>query len=236
MPQSEVWPYEANTITDERIQFKAMTLTVREYFSPRDGTSKAGNEYHLPPRVSFEEDIEREEWSWKVWDDSKGSFEDYSGVQPVPGDIVQAKLTASAKKTGDGYYMNVNDISITGRNTNLGDSNASAAGQPAPPSGGARDKSALGMIPLEQRIAATAMTNTLLLQVFMETEDGDSWKETIREAVKKVALAQVPPTLLPAAQAQAQEQKKAAAPPQQEAPPEEMTAPPSDDDVEELPW
>ena len=43
MPQSEIWPYEANTITDDKTQFKTATLTVREYFEAKDGISKAGN-------------------------------------------------------------------------------------------------------------------------------------------------------------------------------------------------
>jgi hypothetical protein len=232
MPQSEIWPYEANTITDDKIQFKTMTLTVREYFEPKDGISKVGNEYHLPPRVSFEEDIEREEWSWKVWDEGLGMFVDYSGVQPVAGDIVKAKLTAAAKKTGDGYYFNVNDIVVTGENTNLGDPRPTNNSAPAP-AGGSSDSSALGMIPLEQRIAAVAMTNTLLRDVWNQTADGDEWKETIRQAVKKVALAQVPPSLLPSAQAQAQEQKKqTVAEAVAEMPPAEAF----EDDVEDLPW
>ena len=231
MPQSEIWPYEANTITDDKIQFKTATLTVREYFEAKDGISKAGNEYHLPPRVSFEEDIEREEWSWKVWDEKLG-FVDYSGVQPVAGDIVSAKLTAAAKKTGEGYYFNVNDIVVTGKNTNLGDPRPTNNSAPAP-AGGSNANSALGMIPLEQRIAAVAMTNTLLEVVWKETPDDDEWKETIRQAVKKVALAQVPPSLLPSAQAQAQEQKKrTVADAIAEMPPVD----PPEDDVEDLPW
>lgn len=201
MPESVMWPHEANTITDDKIQFKAMTLTIREYFPAKDGVSKAGYNYHLPPRVAFEEDIEREEWSWKVWDDKKGLFEDYDGIEPVSGDIVQAKLSVSAKKTGEGYYYNVNDISY-GVNVRVAEPPKHSA---SAPSGDEHASSVLSMIPLEQRIAAIAMTNTLLLPIWSEVPDGDEWKETIREAVKIIALQQIPSPPLLKEQAQTQE-------------------------------
>ena len=62
MPKVDVWPFEAHSQNEKNIRFKPVTLTVRELMIAKDGTSQAGNTYHIPPRLTFEEDKERNEW------------------------------------------------------------------------------------------------------------------------------------------------------------------------------
>ena len=188
MPKVDVWPFEAHSQNEKNIRFKPVTLTVRELMIAKDGTSQAGNVYHIPPRLTFEEDKERNEWQWKEWVDSKPI--DYPGPFPIAGDVVQATLKVSMKNDGT-YWYDIEEVILTGQ---TGQVNTSS---PPEPAGSLIGESALGRLPVEQRIAATALTNVLVPKVWDETPDGDEWKETLREAIKKITLAQIPPTLLP---------------------------------------
>jgi|19_taG_2_1085344.scaffolds.fasta_scaffold52564_1 hypothetical protein len=233
MPRVDLFPHKATSITERGYQFEQVALTVREAFPAKDGVSKAGREYHLPPRIKFVEDPSGEDWMWKAWDDSKESFGDYTGVLPVAGDVVNVKLKAGFKGGEDSgeYYRDVHDLYLTtGAATNVPAS--SAADAPQLPTG-ISNISALGRLSTQEQIAATAMTNNLGLAVFDATPDGDKWKETIREAVKKILTSQIPPSLLGIAEAGAVE---VAPEPEVEAPPVEAAAPPQEEDVEELPW
>jgi len=188
MPKVDVWPFEAHSQNEKNIRFKPLSLTVRELMIAKDGTSQAGNVYHIPPRLTFEEDKERNEWQWKDWVDSKPI--DYPGPFPIAGDVVQATLKVSMKNDGT-YWYDIEEVILTGQ---TGQVNTSS---PPEPAGSLIGESALGRLPVEQRIAATALTNVLVPKVWDETPDGDEWKETLREAIKKITLAQIPPTLLP---------------------------------------
>lgn len=188
MPKVDVWPFEALSQNEKNIRFKPVSLTVRELMIAKDGTSQAGNVYHIPPRLTFEEDKERNEWQWKEWVDSKPI--DYPGPFPIAGDVVQATLKVSMKNDGT-YWYDIEEVILTGQ---TGQVNTPA---PSAPEGSPPGESVLTTLPLEQRIAATALTNVLAPKVWDETPDGDEWKETLREAIKKITLAQVPPTFLP---------------------------------------
>ena len=223
MPKVQQWPYEVHSMDDKKINFKQISLTVDEANPAKDGTSKAGNEYHLPPRVSFAEDPEREDWMWKAWNDDAGRYEDFSGDLPVAGDVVQVKLKASYKGGEDSgeFYFDIHDLYVSGT--------SAAAPQPngaAPQS--ASSKSALGRLTLDEKISAVAMSNVLLPLVWAAEPDGDEWKELIRSAVKKIGVSQIPPSLLGIAKETAETKT--------EEPPAEAATPPQDDDVEELPW
>ena len=234
MPKTDIWPYEANTITDKGATFKTFVVTVREWFPAKDGTSQAGKQYHLPPRLSFEEDPEREEWAWKEWDGS--SFQDFPGPFPLQGDMVQVKLKAS-KKTGDsgGYFRDIAELSQTGQSapqTQSPDNGAVAPEQqqqaPQPPvDPNAANKSALGRLPKEEVIAGLSTFNTsgLMLEIWQQEPDGSEWKETMREAGKKIGLAAIPPSLLH----KVQELVKENAP----TPAEDDS---TEEEVQELPW
>lgn len=238
MPKTDVWPYEVHSQNEKGINFKQVSLTVDEANPAKDGVSKAGYDYHLPPRVSFVEDPQREDWMWKAWDDNAGRYADYEGALPVPGDVVQVKLKVSYKNGEDSgeYYYDVHDLYLSlgsAAGTPVSDSTQA----PAPASGGS-NLSALGRLSTQEQIAATAMTNNLGLAVFDATPDGDEWKETIREAVKKILTSQIPPSLLDIAKAGAEDQYDAA-PAAPEPEPEQTPLPAdpmADDDVEELPW
>jgi len=188
MPKVDVWPFEALSQNEKNIRFKPVSLTVRELMIAKDGTSQAGNVYHIPPRLTFEEDKERNEWQWKEWVDSKPI--DYPGPFPIAGDVVQATLKVSMKNDGT-YWYDIEEVILTGQ---TGQVNTPA---PSAPEGSPPGESVLTTLPLEQRIAATALTNVLAPKVWDETPDGDEWKETLREAIKKITLAQIPPTFLP---------------------------------------
>jgi len=94
------------------------------------------------------------------------------------------------------YWYDIDEVILTG---NTGQVNTPAPSAPADSHSG---DSPLGRLPVEQRIAATALTNVLVGKVWDETPDGDKWKETLREAIKKITLAQIPPTLLPLVKAE----------------------------------
>ena len=188
MPKVDVWPFEALSQNEKNIRFKPVSLTVRELMIAKDGTSQAGNVYHIPPRLTFEEDKERNEWQWKEWVDSKPI--DYPGPFPIAGDVVQATLKVSMKNDGT-YWYDIEEVILTGQ---TGQVNTPA---PSAPEDSHPGESVLTTLPLEQRIAATALTNVLAPKVWDETPDGDEWKETLREAIKKITLAQIPPTFLP---------------------------------------
>jgi hypothetical protein len=233
MPRVEVFPHKATSVTEKGIQFEQVSLTVREVSVAKDGTSKAGREYHLPPRITFAEDPSGEDWMWKAWNDNTESFEDYSGVLPVAGDVVQVKLKVSYKGGEDSgeYYRDIHDLYLS-----MG--SATPTAQPdtqdvAAPQTGGSNLTALGRLSLDEKISAVAMSNVMLLQVWMETEDGDTWKELIRSAVKKIGQAQIPPSLLGIAKESAEE---VALPLPEPEPPAEAAAPPASEDVEELPW
>ena len=102
-------------------------------------------------------------------------------------------------------------------------STPSAPPVPDAPSG----ESALGRLPVDQRIAATALTNVLAPMIWDDTPDGDEWKETMRSAVKKITLAQVPPSLMSLVKAE-----EAQPAPEPEPEPEAEI----EEDVEEIPW
>ena len=193
MPKVDVWPFEAHSQNEKNIRFKPVTLTVRELMIAKDVTTQAGNIYHIPPRLTFEEDKNRNEWQWKEWIDSKPV--DYPGPFPIAGDVVQAKLKVTMRNDGT-YWYDIDEVILTG---NTGQVNTPAPSAPADSHSG---DSPLGRLPVEQRIAATALTNVLVGKVWDETPDGDKWKETLREAIKKITLAQIPPTLLPLVKAE----------------------------------
>jgi hypothetical protein len=233
MPRVEVFPHKAAVVSAKGINFEQVSLTVRNVSVAKDGTSKAGREYHLPPRIQFAEDPSGEDWMWKEWNDTSESFQDYSGVLPVAGDVVQVKLKVSYKGGEDSgeYYRDVHDLYL---------SMGSAAATPQPdaqgaaaPAAGGSNLSALGRLSLDEKISAVAMSNVMLHQVWMEEPDGEPWKEMIRSAVKKISQAQIPPSLLGIAKAGAAE---SAPEPEVEAPPAEVVAPPQAEDVVELPW
>ena len=94
------------------------------------------------------------------------------------------------------YWYDIDEVILTG---NTGQVNTPAPSAPADSNPG---ESPLGRLPVEQRIAATALTNVLVPKVWDETPDGDEWKETLRESIKKITLAEIPPTLLPLIQAE----------------------------------
>jgi hypothetical protein len=112
MPRVEVFPHKAAVVSAKGINFEQVSLTVRNVSVAKDGTSKAGREYHLPPRIQFAEDPSGEDWMWKEWNDTSESFQDYSGVLPVAGDVVQVKLKVSYKGGEDSgeYYRDVHDL------------------------------------------------------------------------------------------------------------------------------
>lgn len=233
MPRVEVFPHKAAVVSAKGINFEQVSLTVRNVSVAKDGISKAGREYHLPPRIQFAEDPSGEDWMWKEWNESSESFQDYSGVLPVAGDVVQVKLKVSYKGGEDSgeYYRDVHDLYL---------SMGSAAPAPqaatedvAPPLAGGSNLSALGRLSLDEKISAVAMSNVMLHQVWMEEQDGEPWKELIRSAVKKISQAQIPPSLLGIAKAESVE---SAPEPEVEAPPVEAAAPPQEEDVTELPW
>ena len=239
MPKVSTWPYEVHSMDDRKINFSQLTLTVHEAHPAKDGVSKAGREYHLPPRVSFKQDPERESWMWKAWNEEDGAFEDYSGTLPDTGDVVQVKLKASYKGGEDSgeFYRDVHDLYHTvGAVTGTPQSDVQGA---APPLMGASPTSALGRLSLDEKISAVAMSNVMLHQIWMEEPDGEPWKELIREAVKKISQSQIPPSLIGIAKAGVEAQPE----PQLPEPPAEVVSPPESDDlttlpedVEDLPW
>jgi len=214
MAKVEMWPYEVTNDNGKgKYRFAKVTLTVKEVLEARDGVSQAGRAYRFPPRLVFTEDTQEEEWSWTHWVETKpgqpskkvehlisDDVEVACGVCDqfvVEGDVVEVVLEASPKNTS-GHFRDIRELSMKAvvepgaTATPTPPSTPSAPSVPDAPSG----ESALGRLPVDQRIAATALTNVLAPKVWDETPDGDEWKETMRSAIKKITLAQVPPSLM----------------------------------------
>ena len=250
MAKVEMWPYEVTNDNGKgKYRFAKVTLTVKEVLEARDGVSQAGRAYRFPPRLVFTEDTQEEEWSWTHWVETKpgqpskkvehlisDDVEVACGVCDqfvVEGDVVEVTLEASPKNTS-GHFRDIRELSMkavvepgaTATPTPPSTpSTPSAPSVPDAPSG----ESALGRLPVEQRIAATALTNVLAPKVWDETPDGDEWKETMRSAIKKITLAQIPPSLMSLVKA---EEAQPAPEPEPEPEPEVET----EEEVEELEW
>lgn len=245
MAKVEMWPYEVTSDNGKgKYRFAKVTLTVKEVLEARDGVSQAGRAYHFPPRLVFTEDAQGEEWSWNHWVDTKpgqpskkvehlisDDVEVACGVCDqfvVEGDVVEVVLEASPKNTS-GHFRDIRELSMKAvvepgaTATPTPPSTPSAPPVPDAPSG----ESALGRLPVDQRIAATALTNVLAPMIWDDTPDGDEWKETMRSAVKKITLAQVPPSLMSLVKAE-----EAQPAPEPEPEPEVEI----EEEVEELPW
>ena len=208
MAKVEMWPYEVTSDNGKgKYRFKAVSLTVKEVKDASDGVSQAGRAYHFPPRLVFTEDTQEEEWSWTHWVDTKPGqpskkvehlISDDSEVScgvcgqfVVEGDVVNVTLEASPKNTS-GHFRDIRELSM--KTQAEPDATVNSVAPPTPPSAPSvpdapSGVSALGRLPVEQRIAATALTNVL-------APDGDEWKETMRSAIKKITLAQIPPSLM----------------------------------------
>ena len=245
MAKVEMWPYEVTSDNGKgKYRFAKVTLTVKEIKEASEGVSQAGRAYRFPPRLVFTEDTQEEEWSWTHWVETKpgqpskkvehlisDDVEVACGVCDqfvVEGDVVEVVLEASPKNTS-GHFRDIRELSMKAvvepgaTATPTPPSTPSAPPVPDAPSG----ESALGRLPVDQRIAATALTNVLAPKVWDDTPDGDEWKETMRSAVKKITLAQVPPSLMSLVKAE-----EAQPAPEPEPEPEVEI----EEEVEELPW
>ena len=243
MAKVEMWPYEVTSDNGKgKYRFAKLTLTVKEVKEASEGVSQAGRAYRFPPRLVFTEDTQEEEWSWTHWVETKpgqpskkvehlisDDVEVACGVCNqfvVEGDVVEVVLEASPKNTS-GHFRDIRELSMKAvvepgaTATPTPPSTPSAPSVPDAPSG----ESALGRLPVDQRIAATALTNVLAPKVWDDTPDGDEWKETMRSAIKKITLAQVPPSLM--SLVKAEEAQPA---------PEPEPEPEVEEEVEELPW
>ena len=243
MAKVEMWPYEVTSDNGKgKYRFAKVTLTVKEIKEASEGVSQAGRAYRFPPRLVFTEDTQEEEWSWTHWVETKpgqpskkvehlisDDVEVACGVCDqfvVEGDVVEVVLEASPKNTS-GHFRDIRELSMKAvvepgaTATPTPPSTPSAPSVPDAPSG----ESALGRLPVDQRIAATALTNVLAPMIWDDTPDGDEWKETMRSAVKKITLAQVPPSLM--SLVKAEEAQPA---------PEPEPEPEVEEEVEELPW
>ena len=247
MAKVEMWPYEVTSDNGKgKYRFAKVTLTVKEIKEASEGVSQAGRAYRFPPRLVFTEDTQEEEWSWTHWVETKpgqpskkvehlisDDVEVACGVCNqfvVEGDVVEVVLEASPKNTS-GHFRDIRELSMKAvvepgaTATPTPPSTPSAPSVPDAPSG----ESALGRLPVDQRIAATALTNVLAPKVWDDTPDGDEWKETMRSAIKKITLAQVPPSLMSLVKA---EEAQPAPEPEPEPEPEVET----EEEVEELEW
>jgi len=247
MAKVEMWPYEVTSDNGKgKYRFAKVTLTVKEIKEASEGVSQAGRAYRFPPRLVFTEDTQEEEWSWTHWVETKpgqpskkvehlisDDVEVACGVCDqfvVEGDVVEVVLEASPKNTS-GHFRDIRELSMKAvvepgaTATPTPPSTPSAPSVPDAPSG----ESALGRLPVDQRIAATALTNVLAPKVWDDTPDGDEWKETMRSAIKKITLAQVPPSLMSLVKA---EEAQPAPEPEPEPEPEVET----EEEVEELEW
>lgn len=245
MAKVEMWPYEVTSDNGKgKYRFAKVTLTVKEIKEASEGVSQAGRAYRFPPRLVFTEDTQEEEWSWTHWVETKpgqpskkvehlisDDVEVACGVCDqfvVEGDVVEVVLEASPKNTS-GHFRDIRELSMKAvvepgaTATPTPPSTPSAPPVPDAPSG----ESALGRLPVDQRIAATALTNVLAPMIWDDTPDGDEWKETMRSAVKKITLAQVPPSLMSLVKAE-----EAQPAPEPEPEPEVEI----EEEVEELPW
>lgn len=229
MAKVDMWPFEVTSDNGQgKYKFSPVSLTVREVLPSLDGTSQAGRVYHIPPRLTFEEDSYHEEWAWTDWVDGPDGTRkkiDHEDGFPIPGDIVSVTLQANPKNTG-GHFRDILELTMQEHaGTDTAKPQPPVPAVPAVPADTHTGESALGRLPVEQRIAATALTNVVVGRVWDETPDGDEWKETLRAAVKKLTLAQVPPSLLSQIQIEEPEPE-----------PEPAPAPAPGEDVEELPW
>ena len=245
MAKVEMWPYEVTSDNGKgKYRFAKVTLTVKEIKEASEGVSQAGRAYRFPPRLVFTEDTQEEEWSWTHWVETKpgqpskkvehlisDDVEVACGVCDqfvVEGDVVEVVLEASPKNTS-GHFRDIRELSMKAvvepgaTATPTPPSTPSAPSVPDAPSG----ESSLGRLPVDQRIAATALTNVLAPKVWDDTPDGDEWKETMRNAIKKITLAQVPPSLMSLVKAE-----EAQPAPEPEPEPEVEI----EEEVEELPW
>ena len=245
MAKVEMWPYEVTSDNGKgKYRFAKVTLTVKEIKEASEGVSQAGRAYRFPPRLVFTEDTQEEEWSWTHWVETKpgqpskkvehlisDDVEVACGVCDqfvVEGDVVEVVLEASPKNTS-GHFRDIRELSMKAvvepgaTATPTPPSTPSAPSVPDAPSG----ESALGRLPVDQRIAATALTNVLAPMIWDDTPDGDEWKETMRSAIKKITLAQVPPSLMSLVKAE-----EAQPAPEPEPEPEVEI----EEEVEELPW
>lgn len=245
MAKVEMWPYEVTSDNGKgKYRFAKVTLTVKEIKEASEGVSQAGRAYRFPPRLVFTEDTQEEEWSWTHWVETKpgqpskkvehlisDDVEVACGVCDqfvVEGDVVEVVLEASPKNTS-GHFRDIRELSMKAvvepgaTATPTPPSTPSAPPVPDAPSG----ESALGRLPVDQRIAATALTNVLAPMIWDDTPDGDEWKETMRSAIKKITLAQVPPSLMSLVKAE-----EAQPAPEPEPEPEVEI----EEEVEELPW
>ena len=113
MATVSIFPYEVvSDKSDEggKIVFKFTNLTVKEMKPVLEGVSKAsGKDYHIPPRVIFEEDPNKEEWQWQVYDESfSPPYRDLPESEfPSPGDVLNFQLAATPKRNGEGHYLSV---------------------------------------------------------------------------------------------------------------------------------
>ena len=245
MAKVEMWPYEVTSDNGKgKYRFAKVTLTVKEIKEASEGVSQAGRAYRFPPRLVFTEDTQEEEWSWTHWVETKpgqpskkvehlisDDVEVACGVCDqfvVEGDVVEVVLEASPKNTS-GHFRDIRELSMKA----VVEPGATATPTPpstpsAPPVADAPSgESALGRRPVDQRIAATALTHVLAPMIWDDTPDGDEWKETMRSAVKKITLAQVPPSLMSLVKAE-----EAQPAPEPEPEPEVEI----EEEVEELPW
>ena len=245
MAKVEMWPYEVTSDNGKgKYRFAKVTLTVKEIKEASEGVSQAGRAYRFPPRLVFTENTQEEEWSWTHWVETKpgqpskkvehlisDDVEVACGVCDqfvVEGDVVEVVLEASPKNTS-GHFRDIRELSMKAvvepgaTATPTPPSTPSAPSVPDAPSG----ESALGRLPVDQRIAATALTNVLAPMIWDDTPDGDEWKETMRSAIKKITLAQVPPSLMSLVKAE-----EAQPAPEPEPEPEVEI----EEEVEELPW
>ena len=243
MAKVEMWPYEVTSDNGKgKYRFAKVTLTVKEIKEASEGVSQAGRADRFPPRLVCPEDTQEEEWAGTHWVETKpgqpskkvehlisDDVEVACGVCDqfvVEGDVVEVVLEASPKNTS-GHFRDIRELSMKAvvepgaTATPTPPSTPSAPSVPDAPSG----ESALGRLPVDQRIAATALTNVLAPKVWDDTPDGDEWKETMRSAIKKITLAQVPPSLM--SLVKAEEAQPA---------PEPEPEPEVEEEVEELPW
>ena len=121
MASVTIFPYKAahdeSEVRDPKtgklgnIIFNFTNLTVHEMKPVLEGISKkTGKPYHIPPRVIFEEDPNKEEWKWQKRDDSVDPpYVDLPESEfPSPGDVLSFQLKATPKENGDGYWFSVN--------------------------------------------------------------------------------------------------------------------------------
>lgn len=240
MPRVDLFPHNATSITEKGYTFAQVALTVKEALQAKDGTSKAGKPYHLPPRVKFVEDPSGEDWMWKVYDDSKEAFGDYTGVLPVAGDVVNVKLKA-AFRGGEGsgeFFRDISELYLS-MSSATGGAETSVVEAPPPPSGSGT-MSILERLSTAQQIAGTALNKEALPLVWERTDE--KFKEELTEFVMMWTRASMAPSMLQKLQENL-EAKDSQAPEEVQVPEEVASAPDTDDltnepeeEVTEVAW